>query len=104
AVAPEPRCTIVIGGIPTEAQDHNNTNQQPNLSDLSNTHRPPDGAPGPSNIETNTEPLSFDDIQQIKAAVQRLHPDADPSQVPDPLPLCECGHWMLYPCKCASVH
>jgi hypothetical protein len=24
--------------------------------------------------------------------------------VPDHLTLCECGHWMLFPCKCASIH
>jgi hypothetical protein len=24
--------------------------------------------------------------------------------VPDHLTLCECGHWMLFPCKCASIN
>jgi hypothetical protein len=104
AVAPEPRCTIVIGGIPTEAQDHDNTNRQSFSPDHSNTHHPCDGHPGPANIETNTDPLSFDDIQAIKAVVQGLCPDADLSLVPDHLTLCECGHWMFYPCKCASMH
>ena len=115
-----PQLKYVIGGIPSScaraaglgtpsqdpdfSADGKNRNQQSFLSDRSYNHYPRDRAQGPSNIETNTEPLSFDDIQQIKAAVQRLHPDADLSQVPDHLTLCECGHWMLFPCKCASIN
>src|SRR6516162_376549 len=81
-----------------------NRKSQPFLSGRSNNHASHDRTQGPSNIETNTEPLTFDQIQEIKAAVQRLHPDADLSQVPDHLTLCECGHWMLFPCKCVRVH
>ena len=104
AMAPEPRCTIVIGGIPTEDLDPDNTIQQSFSPSRSNTHHPHDGAPGPLTLREYAEPPTPDEIQQIKAAVQRLHPEADLSQVPDHLTLCECGHWMLFPCKCASVH
>jgi len=112
AMAPEPRCTIVIGGIPTEAQDHDNRNQQSFLCDRSCSSHPHDGHPGPSNIETNTDPPTLIDysqpltptgIQEIKAAVHALQPNFDPSQ-PVPLYLCACGHWLTFRCNCVTVH
>jgi hypothetical protein len=81
-----------------------NANSQSKSQIRSNSHHPSSETPAPLYTETNSYPLSFDDIQQIKAAVQRLHPDADLSQLPDHLTLCECGHWIPFPCKCASIN
>jgi len=98
------RGTIVIGGLPTEAQSET-TEIGSHFSPSSHIPVPHSGEPkAPVNIETIIDPLSPTDIQQIKSVVQRLHPDADLSQTPDHLTLCECGHWMLFPCKCASIH
>ena len=115
---PRPTVKIVIEGFPssilsqcqghesvTQAPDGKIGNQQSFPPEDSKTHHPHDDDPGDPNLmTTNTDPLTYDDIQQIKAAVQRLHPEADLSEVPDHLTLCECGHWLLYPCKCARIH
>jgi len=81
-----------------------NGKSQSNLLSRSNNHGSHDRQTGSPNLTTNTEPLTFDQIQEIKAAVQRLQPDIDLSSVPDHLTLCACGHWMLFPCKCASIN
>jgi len=91
-------------GSSSDHAPEDNGKSQSNLLSRPTNHHPHDGPPDPSKLTTNTEPLTFDQIQEIKAAVQRLHPDADLSQVPDHLTLCECGHWMLFPCKCVRVH
>src|SRR6516225_6792222 len=93
-----PRLKYVIGGIPSQcarasqdpdfSPDRDNRNQQSNSPSRSYSSQPHDRPQAPVNIETNTEPLSPTDIQQIKAAVQRLQPHADLSQVPDHLTLC----------------
>ena len=57
--------------------------------------------PGPINLTRYTDPPTPEEIAEIKATVQRLCPDADLSQVPEPR-LCACGHWMFYPCNCVT--
>ena len=88
----------------TEPPEQINGKSQSFSSAASNSRQPQLETPGPSNIETNSSPLTFDEIQEVKAAIQRLHPNADLSQLPDHLTLCECGHWVPFPCKCARIH
>jgi hypothetical protein len=88
----------------TENPEQNNTISQSNSRSASNSHQPQLDDPRPLNTETNSSPLTFDEIQEVKAAVQALHPDADLSQIPDHLTLCQCGHWVPFPCKCARIH
>ena len=89
----------------TQDPDGDNANSQSFSSSASNNPQPRDDEPGdPNFMTTNSSPLTFDEIQEVKAAVQRLHPDADLSQLPDHLTLCECGHWVPFPCKCARIH
>ena len=75
-------------------------------------------AKAPVNIETNTDPSSFDpdleppidysippspaEIAEIKAAVHALRPDFDPSDIPDPH-LCPCGHWIVGEYDCCRA-
>ena len=89
AMTPEPRCTIVIGGIPTEAQDHDNRKTQLKDSVAEDNHRPFMTTPGPSYIEKTLEHLPLDEIIKIVARTD-----------PDSLPLCRCGHRMFFPCSC----
>jgi len=101
AVAPEPRCTIVIGGLPTEDQDRitqSDSHFSPG-SHIPSNHS--DDSQGPSTLREYTDPPTPEEIAEIKATVQRLCPDADLSQVPEPR-LCACGHWMFYPCNCVT--
>ena len=74
--------------------------------------QPSSETPGPLYTETNSYPQTLidhskpptpDEIQQIKAAVHELQPNFDPSQ-PVQLYLCSCGHWLTFPCNCATVH
>ena len=106
-----PRCKVIIGGL--GPCDHGpsstlpggsteNDSQNPEIAYKAPTHNLDD--PGSLNIEEIPPPLSFNEIQEIKAAIQRLHPDADLSHLPDHLQLCECGHWMPFPCKCVTHH
>jgi len=46
-------------------------------------------------------PPTAQEIEEIKAAVHALRPDYDPSQ-PVTLHLCACGHWLTFPCDCAT--
>lgn len=97
------RCTIIIGGLPPEAQDLTTGNNSDSLQISHKTLNHSGEPQAPVNLTTIPSPPTPEEIQQIKAAVQALHPDADLSSLPEPR-LCECGHWMFYPCKCASVH
>src|SRR5262245_42443376 len=110
----KPRLTYRIEGIPScnsssaEAEAGTADRITANDSDSSPLAQIPsrhsDEAKAAVNIETNTDTLTPTDIQQIKAKVQQLYPDADLSNTPDHLTLCECVHWMLFPCKCASIN
>ena len=96
-------CTIVIGGLgpcdPGSGEGEpeqivGETQSFPEIAD--NTCQPPSGGPGPSNMMRAPEPSYLPDysqpptpteIAEIKAAVQRLHPDAGPLQHPGTSPL-----------------
>ena len=107
-------CTIVIGGLgpstpEPEPLQINEETQSFSLPASAN-HPAQSESQGPSNIETTSYPQSLpdystpptpDEIQQIKAAVHALQPNFDPSQ-PIPLYLCGCGHWLAFPCDCAT--
>jgi hypothetical protein len=98
-------CRLIIGGLEPVAEDPSPPNEgsQSFSPRRSNNHHPQSEAQAPQNLTRYSDPPTPEDIQQIKAAVQRLCPDADLSNIPEPR-LCACGHWMFYPCKCASVH
>jgi len=89
---------------PADSHEQNNENSQSFSNSPPNSCQPQLETQAPLNTETNSSPLTFEEIQEVKAAVQRLHPEADLSQVPDHLTLCECGHWVPFPCKCARIH
>src|SRR5262249_51536070 len=58
-------------------------NGQSNLLSRSNNHGSHDGQTGdPNFMTTNTDPLTFDQIQEIKAVVLQLRPDLSPSDIP----------------------
>src|SRR5262245_10054988 len=85
-------------------------NHSENLVSLNKTLTRDDEAVPPQNLETTPYPLPLVDysipptpaeLQQIKAAVHALQPNFDPSQ-PIPLYLCACGHWLTFPCDCAT--
>jgi hypothetical protein len=99
-------CKVVIGGLGSSPEDPEQIVGETQSKSVG--AEPSSGTPGPLCTEMNSNPLyseppSPEEIEQIKAAVLALHPDADLSQLPEPR-LCECGHWMFYPCKCTSVH
>jgi len=110
-----PRCTIVIGGLGPRAKslspegtEQINTETQSFSSDRQGNSHPHDGSPGPSNFETTPEPSyvpdyssppSPEDLQAIKAVVNKLRPDLAHLPTPE-FHLCPCGHWITgtYPC------
>src|SRR6516162_759717 len=105
-------CKIIIGGLGsgTEAPEQDNGKSQSKSAIANNSHHPQSESPGPLYTETPSDPLPLidystpptpDEIQQIKAAVHALQPNFDPSQ-PIPLYLCGCGHWLTFPCDCAT--
>jgi hypothetical protein len=74
----------------TKDPDEKNTNQQLKSRESSQRPQAHDDDLRTPNIETtNTDPLSFDQIQQIKA-VHQLCPDADLSQLPLASVSCAC--------------
>jgi len=109
-------CTIVIGGLgPCDygsaspeprppADPTGNHSQNPFGAKITLTR---DGDPGnPVNIETTFHPQSLRDystlptpaeLQEIKAAINKLRPDLAHLPIPEPR-LCQCGHWMFGPC------
>ena len=101
-----PRCTIVIGGIPPEALDRITADhsQNPLSANKGPSHNL--SAQGSQNIETTPEPSYLPDystpptpaeLQEIKAAINKLRPDLAHHPVPAPH-LCGCGHWIFGPC------
>ena len=82
---------------PDPTRNHSQNLVSPNIPVTHNLE-----AVAPQNLTIYSDPPSPAEIAEIKAAVQRLHPDADLSNIPEPR-LCECGFWMFYPCKCVSL-
>src|SRR5262245_34504276 len=105
-----PRCKIVIGGLgacaaePSPEQINSETHSFPLRR--SNSHPAQSESPGPINTETTSYPLTLPDystpptpaeLQEIKAAINRLRPDLSHHSVPAPHK-CGCGHWIVGPC------
>ena len=104
-----PRCTIVIGGLgpcdtaraqgpATEATE----NRSENLLSANTTLTHDQSTQAPQNLTTmpNTPPLidystppTPAELQEIKAAVNKLRPDLAHLPVPE-FHLCPCGHWI----------
>ena len=106
-------CTIVIGGLgpcspspcePRSPADPTGLHSQNPFG--AQITVPRDGEPGdPVNIETTSYPPSLPDystppslteLQEIKAAINRLRPDLAHLPVREPH-LCSCGHWIFGP-------
>jgi hypothetical protein len=116
-------CTIIIGGIPSgdlgpcdtargagPADDPTvptrNHSQNPFGAQITLTHG--DDTVAPLNLETTSYPPSLPDystpptpaeLQEIKAAINKLRPDLAHLPIPTPH-LCACGHWIFGPCSC----
>ena len=106
-------CTIVIGSLgpcdpspePRSPADPTGFHSQNPFG--ANITVPRDGEPqAPQNLRTIPEPSPFIDystsptpaeLQEIKAAINRLRPDLAHLPIPEPH-LCACGHWMFGPC------
>jgi len=104
-----PRCKIIIGGLgpcATDPPEQINENLQSFSVSADNSCQPSSEPPAPVNTETNSYPQTFIDystpptpaeLQEIKAAINRLRPDLAHLPVPEPHP-CACGHWIFGPC------
>ena len=112
-------CTIVIGGLgpcPSHSlPDHGSVAEDPEQINTisqsfsrsgSNNPQPSSEATAPVYTETTSYPPSLPDysippthteLQEIKAAINRLRPDLAHLPVPEPH-LCACGHWIFGPC------
>ena len=104
-------CTIVIGGL----GDHGSASPSPGQINserqsfplsASNSHQPQSESQGPLYTETPSNPPFIPDystpptpaeLQEIKAAINKLRPDLAHHPVPAPH-LCGCGHWIFGPC------
>ena len=106
-------CTIVIGGLrPCDHGSASPSTEPRSPADPTGFHSqnpfgaqitvPHDTEPGdPQNLTTIPNPPSLDEIREAKAVVDRLRPDLAHLLVPEPR-LCQCGHWMFYPCNCST--
>src|SRR5262249_28007873 len=85
-----------------------NTNSQSKSRIRPDNPQPSSETPGPTNIETNSYPPTLIDyskppppteLQEIKAAINKLRPGLAQLPVPEPR-FCHCGHWVVgyYPC------
>jgi hypothetical protein len=92
----------------TKDPEQVNTNSQSKSRILPDNPQPSSETPGPTNIETNSYPQTLPDystpptpaeLQEIKAAINKLRPDLAYLPTPE-LHLCPCGHWIAgtYPC------
>src|SRR5262249_45368088 len=83
-----------------------NTNSQSKSRIRPDSHHPQSGPQAPVYTERTSNPPTFidyskpptpEEIQEIKAAINKLRPDLAHLPVPTPH-LCGCGHWMFGPC------
>ena len=105
-------CKIIIGGLGSSPEDPDGIyekSQSFSVSASNNPH-PSSEPPAPVNTETNSYPQTFIDystpptpaeLQEIKAAINRLRPDLAHLPIPEPH-LCQCGHWIFGPCPLAE--
>src|SRR5262249_6200019 len=119
APVPPIACRIIIEGIPPEylsmrqgssprTLDHEfvaedpeqtNGNSQSKSVRRSNSHPAQSETPAPVNLTRYSDPPSLAEIEEIKAAINKLRPDLTHLPTPD-LHLCACGHWLTFPCAC----
>jgi hypothetical protein len=102
STAPAPSCTIIIGGLPPcHSFDHPPIERtEINSQTRESSHIAPShsGEPqAPVNLTRYPDPPTPTELQEIKAAVNRLRPDLAHLPVPEPR-LCACGHWIFGPC------
>jgi hypothetical protein len=85
-----------------------NTNSQSKSRIRSDSRQPSSETPGAVNIETNShsptlidysKPPTPAELQEIKAAINKLRPDLAHLPIPTPH-LCACGHWIFGDCRC----
>ena len=76
-----------------------NANSQSKDRNRSYSHQPSSETPDPQILRDYSDPLSHEEIQQIKSAVHALRPDLAHLPLPE-FHLCPCGHWISgsYPC------
>jgi hypothetical protein len=103
-------CKIIIGGLgPAPTENHS---QNPDFASKTVTHG--DDTVAPLNIERDPEPSFVPDystpptateLQEIKAAINRLRPDLAELRSSQPEPhLCPCGHWIVGDCGCPPLY
>jgi len=106
-------CTIIIPPFEPRTADHeahegDNGKSQSFPEIANNICQPLSGGPGPSNMMTIPEPSPFidysqphtpEELQAIKAVINRLRPGDAHLPIPE-FHLCPCGHWITgtYPC------
>ena len=121
------RCKVIIPDMPelflregqgprtpakefaAEDPEQDNTISQSFSVGRLNNHPAQSGDTPVLNIETNSYPPTLpdystpptpptpDELQAVKAAINRLRPDLAHLPIPEPH-LCACGHWMFGPC------
>ena len=97
-------CTIVIGGLGPCAADPSpastgNHSQNREFAQITVTHDAE--PPAPENLTRYSDPPTPAELQEIKAAINRLRPDLAHLPIPEPH-LCQCGHWIFGPCPLAE--
>ena len=118
ASIPTPQCTIVIPPLPNDhgsvahspegSLEQINEKSQSFSSSASNSPQPQSEDQGPFYTEMNSNPPNLPDystpptpaeLQEIKAAINKLRPDLAHLPTPE-FHKCPCGHWITgtYPC------
>jgi hypothetical protein len=96
----------LMNGSGTEAHEQINSEIHSNSLSASKTYPAQSEAPAPVNLTRDPDPSPFIDysspptpaeLQEIKAAINRLRPDLAHLPVPEPH-LRACGHWIFGPC------
>ena len=102
-------CKIIIPELPTEALErltanHSHFSASSHIvpSHSGETQGPPilrddTEPPNPEPFIDYSQPLSPSEIEEIKAAVDRLRPDLSHLPAPQPHLCSHCGHWMVGP-------
>jgi hypothetical protein len=100
------RCKIIIGGLGPGPADDPTRNHSQVPDPASKTPARDDTTGNFQNLTTIPEPSTFIDystpptpaeLQEIKAAINKLRPELAHHPVPAPH-LCGCGHWIFGPC------
>ena len=101
------QCIIRIGGLgpldpdPGSANDLTGNHSQNRVSPkIPVTHA--DEAGDPQNLTRYSDPPTPAELQEIKAAINRLRPDLADQPIPE-LHLCPCGHWVAGEYDCCRA-